>query len=292
MSTLSAASLYTLISLPSSCAPSAEPSDASAVESPSDMLALLQLQRHCHLMHLFISRFPDLLGDVQASAAAVDALASSHPETGLLLGITALRCFTQHNFTGPPLSGDLEGDLQGFDNALDMGDGCRERLREGGEEIYYLAPYCSLLLIASSALQHAAVADAQFPTASWWRMRLYHTHNSSLTSPSPNFLESITQCSQLAVKDLLASSVDGAPQLHARVLLETSVAVGPYKQRWRVKQLLHEAQTLIGLQLNITGIMGTRTKFQSEAKAQLVLQVTHSGGGGPLNRTNGARAAG
>lgn len=276
MSTLSAAALYSLISLPSSCAHAALPSDASAVETPTEMLALLQLQRHCHLMHLFITRFPELLGDVQASAAAVDALASSKPETGLLLGITALRCFTQHNFTGPALSGDLESDLQGFDNALDMGDGGRERLKDGGEEMYYMAPYCSLLLIARSALQHAAVAEALFPTAAWWRMRLHHAHNSSLAGPSPNLLESITDCSSVAVKDLLSSSLDNVQQLHARLLLETSVAVGPYKQRWRVKQLLHEAQSLIGLQLNITGIMGTRTKFQSEAKAQLVLQVTEN----------------
>jgi hypothetical protein len=84
--------------------------------------------------------------------------------------------------------------------------------------------------------------------------------------------------------------------LHARLLLETSVAVGPFKQRWRVKKLLHEAQTLLGLQLNITGVMGTRTKclqpnfttaflysllsffhrFQTEALAQLVLQVSEA----------------
>jgi hypothetical protein len=63
-------------------------------------------------MHLFIARFPQLLGDVQASADAVDALAVANATTGMLLGITALRCFTQHNFTGPSISGDLESDLQ------------------------------------------------------------------------------------------------------------------------------------------------------------------------------------
>ena len=86
-------------------------------------------------MHLFILRFPQLLSDIQSSAAAVDAIASSNPTSGLLLGVTALRCFTQHNFTGPPLGGDIEGDLQGFENVLDMGDGGREHLRDGGEEM-------------------------------------------------------------------------------------------------------------------------------------------------------------
>jgi hypothetical protein len=114
MTTLPAASLYSLICLPAACADAAVPPDTTATDSPRDMLALLLLQRHCHLMHLFIARSPQLLGDVQASAAAVDALASANATTGMLLGITALRCFTQHNFTGPSISGDLESDLQVF----------------------------------------------------------------------------------------------------------------------------------------------------------------------------------
>jgi hypothetical protein len=136
MSSVTAASLYSLISLPTARAEAAVPPDATAVDSPQDMVTLLQLQRHCHLMHLFIDRTPQLLGDVRTSTAAIDALASTNPTTGLLLGITALRCFTQHNFTGPPISGDLESDLQGFDNALDAGDSSREQLRNGGEEMY------------------------------------------------------------------------------------------------------------------------------------------------------------
>ena len=127
MSALSPASLYDLILLPSACADTAAPSDASALDSPQDMLTLLLLQRHSHLMHLFIARFPQLLGDVQASSAAVHTVASGHPTTALLLGISALRCFTQHNFTGPPISGDLESDLQGFENELDAGDSSREQ---------------------------------------------------------------------------------------------------------------------------------------------------------------------
>jgi hypothetical protein len=136
MSILSPASLYSLISLPASCAEAAVPCDAAVVDSPQDMLALLQLQRHCHLMHLFISRIPELLGDVQASTSAVNTLASADPLATLFLGIAALRCFTQHNFTGPPLSGDLESCLQGFENVLDLGDSGREFLRDGGEEMH------------------------------------------------------------------------------------------------------------------------------------------------------------
>jgi hypothetical protein len=124
-----------------------------------------------------------------------------------------------------------------------------------------MTPYSSLLIIATSALHHASVTAASLPTASWWRLRLLHAHNSCLTSPSPSLLQKITDCSDAAVADVLASSPDNLQQLHARLLLETSVAVGPFKQRWRVKKLLHEAQALIGLQLNITGIMGTRTKY-------------------------------
>lgn len=134
--------------------------------------------------------------------------------------------------------------------------------------MYYMSPYCSLLLIARAALQHPAVAHANLPTVSWWLLRLHHTHNSCLSSPSPNLLERMTECSDLAVADLLSCALEHAAlehaistQLHARLLLETSVAVGPFKQRWRVKKLLHEAQALLGLQLNITGIMGTRTKY-------------------------------
>ena len=95
--------------------------------------------------------------------------------------------------------------------------------------MYYMAPYCSLLVIASRALQHVAVANAQMPTSAWWRLRLYHTHNSCLTGPSPNFLEKIEECSSIAVADVLSSAQDSTQQLQARLLLETSVAVGPFK---------------------------------------------------------------
>ena len=141
MSTLPASSLYTLISLPATCAEAAVPSDATAVESPQETLALLQRQRHCHVMHLFITRYPQLLGDLETATAFVATLAAANPTTGMLLGIAALRCFTQHNFTGPSISGDLESDLQGFDNALDAGDGAREYLRDGGEEMYCCLPF-------------------------------------------------------------------------------------------------------------------------------------------------------
>jgi hypothetical protein len=139
--------------------------------------------------------------------------------------------------------------------------------------MYYMAPYCSLLFIASTSLQHAAVTAAHLPTAAWWRLRLYHTHNSCLTGPSPNFLEKMTECSNAAAADILSTSPENSQQLHARLLLETSVAVGPFKQRWRVKKLLHEAQALLGLQLNITGIMGTRTKYAPSRPSPLLTWI-------------------
>jgi hypothetical protein len=47
--------------------------------------------------------------------------------------------------------------------------------------MYYMAPYCSLLLIADVALQHPAVTAAKLPTAAWWRLRLYVAASSHST---------------------------------------------------------------------------------------------------------------
>ena len=97
--------------------------------------------------------------------------------------------------------------------------------------MYYMAPYCSLLLIARTALQHPSVIDSKLPTAAWWRLRLYHAHNSCLTGPSSNFLDKIEECSATAAADILLSQYASPQHLHARLLLETSVAVGPFKVR-------------------------------------------------------------
>eukprot|EP00924_Labyrinthula_sp_SR-Ha-C_P008270 snap_masked-scaffold_11-processed-gene-7.21-mRNA-1 protein AED:0.94 eAED:1.00 QI:0/-1/0/1/-1/1/1/0/1056 len=74
--------------------------------------------------------------------------------------------------------------------------------------------------------------------------------------------------------DKFLDKFGGSDRLKGLFLVEFAVACHQFDEPDKAKEKLQEASKLFRLKVELTGKLGKRTKFQKEAKAQLVVQVT------------------
>ena len=167
------------------------------------------------------------------------------PEALFSFSKSSLILFLQDNLSGPPLNlprTDLP-DLQ----------------LEGEETISYMSGGI-YLLAASKIFTSAFSLILSFPDAHLWRARYAFTHQQVLIHPV-QFL-----------KDLCLESYSQVPHT-ALTYIEYSRCLLYYSQYDQAESALISAETQTGIQYNLTGKLGVRTKFQKSKTPQLVLSV-------------------
>ncbi|KAF9004309.1 tetratricopeptide repeat domain 27 [Cyathus striatus] len=187
----------------------------------------------------------------------------------LLLAVACLHAFVQANWTGPDLNiTPLE--VLHFDNT-DLSSSMTEEsitgkaiseLAYGGEPAYHLVQVPIFLRLSQLLL---ALPFNYLPSAVWWKLRTTTVHQQVLdepVAPADDVFSSI---------DSLTSSFATEPDMAARLYLEIGLLEHHLSQDKAAAENFVKAARATGLEYELTGALGKRTKFQEKELSQLVL---------------------
>lgn len=192
----------------------------------------------------------------------------------MALAVSCLHMFVQSNWTGPPVSfhvsdllpaGLLSSQTQTLVEAI------HSSLLLDGESVYSLVANPFLLLLARVILTKCSSKMDNLQLLPWWTLRYISLHQQILEARSPELL-SLAQSSMdkvLKCEAVLSEQRNLAIQFH----LECVYTSLTYYEYQAAKEHIKKAQELSGLNINMTGALGKRTRFQQKYLAQLILEV-------------------
>ncbi|CAK5268629.1 unnamed protein product [Mycena citricolor] len=182
----------------------------------------------------------------------------------LIFAVAALHAFIQINWTGPELDFTVGEVLNRVD--LDEDEINRRAIAElalGGEPAYHLARSAMLLRVSQRLLEKAD-AD-KCPSVRWWKLRTATVHE--------HLLDEAVALPDSFVSDLdvLLRAYDNDPELSGRLELEKGLLQHAMGQDKLAGELFVAASRATGMEYELTGALGKRTKFQVNELSQLIL---------------------
>nr|AAI62585.1 Hypothetical protein FLJ20272 (human) - like [Danio rerio] len=203
----------------------------------------------------------------------------SHREVALLaVAVGCLNLFAQSNWTGPPVElhvSDVlpEALLQNFSQPAALSTALLSSLQLDGESVYSLVSNPLLLLLTRVIFVNCAAKLESLQLLPWWTLRYVALHQQILEERSPQLLNLMLSCIEKVCKcDKLFSS-NAHRNLAIQFHLECSYICLTYYEYHKAKEHLQTARDLSGLDVNMTGALGKRTRFQENFLAQLILDV-------------------
>jgi hypothetical protein len=220
-------------------------------------------------------------------------------------GVVCLLSFVQFNWTGPLLqwnsyslfnndnnnvsgngggkdgsdggsSGSIDGSTSGSSGQKEWNLKWSSELMVNGEEPYHLTiePF---LLYLSKTILFGCEFDCK--TINWWRARCLFINQRILENYSQECKETILDLYETVNQLPLAN-------LRAEYHLELAMVHHHYNNDQLGLMNIRKAQEITGLEWNVTGIMGKRTKFQSFETPQLAVTATslHESNVAPFER--------
>ena len=195
----------------------------------------------------------------------------------LFVAIALLQTFVSVNWTGFALAADfllpasspLLPALTRASNAL---------LRLDGEDVYEQSAHPFLLCAARSLLITHASALSHTRTRPHWALRALSIHHSMLEHNSATIHADLTAL----LPSPLPSSASPSPShpsslpslLSAKLHLTLSPLLLSYWRYDDAQRSLECAQAACGLHVEVSGVLGKRTRWQKEKKSQLVVTVS------------------
>ncbi|KAM7385051.1 hypothetical protein PAMP_001149 [Pampus punctatissimus] len=214
----------------------------------------------------------------------------------MTLAASCLHMFAQSNWTGPPVSIHMSDLLPPAlcSQPQTLVEAIHSSLLLDGESVYSLVANPFLLLMAkviltkcSSKMDSLQLLTAYCTTVNmegkrealplrrqllpWWTLRYINLHQQILEARSPQLL-SLAQSSidkVMKCKSLFSEQRNLAIQFH----LECVYINLTYYEYQPAKEHIKTAQELSKLNINLTGALGKRTRFQQKFLAQLILEV-------------------
>ncbi|WRT67364.1 uncharacterized protein IL334_004335 [Kwoniella shivajii] len=183
----------------------------------------------------------------------------------LIVAVALLHSFVQVNWTGPDLTfAPLDILPKTTSTNEEINASALPLLALQGEPAYHLAAQPVLLLLARRLI---LVLPSSSSTVPLWLLRLHLVHLSLLDEPVPISPESFS-----AVQSLLSHPVVSADQdLAATIQLEVGLYHHALGQDKQANQAFLSAAKESGLEFELTGALGKKTKFQISLHSQLVL---------------------
>ncbi|XP_057200239.1 tetratricopeptide repeat protein 27 [Triplophysa rosa] len=194
------------------------------------------------------------------------------------MAVGCMNLFAQSNWTGPPVELQIsdflpEALLQSNSQPTSLNTAVLSSLQLDGECVYSLVSNPILLLLTRVILVHCGAKLESLQLLPWWTLRYVTLHQQILEERSPELLNLALSCIEKVCKcEELFNNITHrnlAIQFH----LECSYTCLTYYEYHRAKQHLQMARDLLALDINMTGALGKRTRFQENFLAQLILDV-------------------
>ncbi|KAF8625145.1 hypothetical protein AX17_006923 [Amanita inopinata Kibby_2008] len=193
----------------------------------------------------------------------------------LLVCISSLHAFVQANWTGPNLSitpSTIFSASSSASSSLDdtLNAKAISELSYGGEPAYHLSKQPSFLRLAQLLLPTPNTFK-YLKTGPWWFLRLMTIHQQILDEPVA-LPEEVSSSLSTSLDSLIQTfNITEEPELAGRLLLEQGLLDHIIGQDKAAAELFVRAAQATGLEYELTGALGKRTKFQQTELSQLVL---------------------
>ena len=186
----------------------------------------------------------------------------------LALAVACLHAFIQANWTGPDLdlsplevlTNDSDGSSSLTEEIIDAK--AISELAYGGEPAYHLAKVPAFLRLSQILL---ALPYKHLRSIPWWKLRTHIIHQRILDDPVSLPIEFRTSL------EALSSTLTAKPGLAGRMFLELGLLEHLFSQDKSAAEHFVRAARSTGLEYELTGALGKRTKFQETEISQLVL---------------------
>ncbi|KAF6748986.1 hypothetical protein DFP72DRAFT_552793 [Ephemerocybe angulata] len=184
----------------------------------------------------------------------------------LFVAVACLHAYVQANWTGPDLNVTplevipLEAPESVTEQALDAK--AISELAYGGEPAYHLAKYPAFLRFSQLILD---VPFTHLQTPVWWKLRATLLHQRTLDDPvafTPDYEGAL---------DSLETLYSDDHNLSGRLYLERGLLQHLFDQNRNALEYFVKAARATGMEYELSGALGKRTKFQVDEKSQLVL---------------------
>uniref|UniRef100_A0A9J8BI66 Tetratricopeptide repeat protein 27 n=1 Tax=Cyprinus carpio carpio TaxID=630221 RepID=A0A9J8BI66_CYPCA len=208
----------------------------------------------------------------------------SDRETALLaLAVGCLNLFAQSNWTGPPVELHVsdflpEALLQKFSQPAALNTAVLSSLQLDGESVYSLVSNPLLLLLTRVIFVNCGAKLETLQLLPWWTLRYVSLHQQILEERSPQLFNLVLSCIEKVYKCEELFTNNTHRNLAIQFHLECSYNCLTYYEYRRAKEHLQTARDLSGLDVNMIGALGKRTRFQENFLAQLILDVKRKDG--------------
>ena len=211
-------------------------------------------------------RDDSLAGPSKSNIAPPPANQDEESYTRLIVAIALLESFVQINWTGPDLDFNPLAALSHDDSSISMVDlnaAAVPLLTLNGEPAYHLASDPVLFLLGKRLLEHI---PQSLPTLAWWKLRAHRIHLSLLDEPVELPMEEMD-----AVRALEGKISKDRPDLLAKYHSELGLLYHALGSDKNANAEFGAAAQASGLEYELTGALGKKTKFQIDPHTQLVL---------------------